>query len=528
MAKFEFTALDACETLGEACQTLAERFGDHIAFALDDDSVSFAKLDQVTDRIAAALVAEGCGIGARVALIGMDSLAGYLLLFGCAKAGCVLVPINWKLSAAELSRILDDCDAKLLFADNASSDKLSGVRSSQQSQRGVLSIERFQQWLDRHDQCDAIEDTVAQGHFSETPVVQIYTSGTTGTPKGVVLSHRAFIRLRRQMRSQGDDWMGFSSSDRLLLSLPQFHIGGLWWAVQGFLSGSTGYLMPSFVGWKAIELIVQRRVTQVPMVPAMIQFVLAEPTFTAADFSSVRGLLYGGSPIAAELLAKAQAAFNNARFFQIYGLTETGNMAVCLRPEDHSDPALASAAGQPLPGVECKVVGPDGGELDTGEVGEIWLRSPSAMLEYYRRPDETNATLVDGWVKTGDAGYLDGRGFLFVCDRIKDMIIYAGENIFPAEIETALRKHAAIADVAVIGVPDPKWGESPKAFLVLRGDAEKPRVRDLLSFVRSELAEFKVPKSFEFVTQLPRNPSGKVLKTELRKPYWENHTRKVN
>ncbi|MCD0458197.1 long-chain-fatty-acid--CoA ligase [Roseiconus lacunae] len=523
MNELPFSTVDTCDTLCSACHVLAKTGGDRDAFVSENRSIRFDQLQISSHRVANALRDEGCDEGTRVAVIGGDAIASYELLFGCAMAGCVLVPVNWRLSPTELIRIIEDSEARLLMIDTPALDKLRSSGCDLPAGVKLLTFDEFARWRDEAD--FAAIDCRAT---SETPLVQIYTSGTTGVPKGVVLAHRSFFQLRRSMRSVGDDWMGLHAGDRLLLTLPQFHIGGLWWAIQGYLVGATGYLMPAFTGWQAIELIERHRITQVPMVPAMIQFSMAEPTFESANFSSVRGFLYGGSPISSDLLASAQQAFSQAEFFQIYGLTETGNMAVCLRPEDHNRDDRRLATGRPLPGVSCKIIQPDGTTAPANAVGEVWLKSPSVMLEYWKRPEETADTLSDGWIRTGDAGYLAEDGCLYVCDRLKDMIIYAGENLFPAEIETVLRQHDAIGDVAVIGVPDPKWGESPKAFIELRHGSEKPKVRELLRFAKSQLAEFKVPKSFEFVDQLPRNPSGKVLKKTLRQPYWENQQRKVN
>jgi acyl-CoA synthetase (AMP-forming)/AMP-acid ligase II len=329
------------------------------------------------------------------------------------------------------------------------------------------------------------------------------------------------------MRAEGDTWMDLRDDDRLLLSLPQFHIGGLWWAVQGFLAGASGILIESFQPTRVLELIERWRITKVPLVPAMIQFVLAEPASSSTDLSSVKGLLYGGSPISPVLLERAMDLFR-CDFFQIYGLTETGNMAVCLRPSDHvrGSRRLVSA-GRPLPGVEAKVVGPDGGRLAVGEQGEICLKTPSRMLGYWNQDEATRSTLADGWIHTGDAGYLDEDGYIFLTDRIKDLIIYAGENVSPAEVEAALRLHPAVEEAAVVGAPDERWGEVIKAFVVLRpGGTVKSK--DLARFARGHLADFKVPRSFEFVDSLPRNPSGKLLRRELRNPLWQGRQRLVN
>jgi acyl-CoA synthetase (AMP-forming)/AMP-acid ligase II len=330
------------------------------------------------------------------------------------------------------------------------------------------------------------------------------------------------------MLTAGDPWMSLNPADTLLLSLPQFHIGGLWWAIQGYAAGATGVIVDTFVAWQALQLIERHQITKAVLVPSMIQLMLEEPGCAQTDLSSVKGLLYGGSPISAPLMRKAMQTFA-CEFFQIYGLTETGNMAVCLRPADHcpaGSPRM-KAAGRPLPGVEVKIVDGQSRTLPAMRSGEICIKSPANMLGYWKNESATGQTLDGGWVHTGDVGYMDEDDYVYVCDRIKDMIIYAGENLFPAEIEAVLSEHEAVAEVAVIGIPDERWGEVVKAFVVLRQGGEIKQ-RELIDFARSRIADFKVPKSITFVDVLPRNPSGKVLKRVLRAPFWQDQDRQVS
>jgi long-chain acyl-CoA synthetase len=282
----------------------------------------------------------------------------------------------------------------------------------------------------------------------------------------------------------------------------------------------------SFVAWQALELIQRHGVTKACMVPAMIQMLLAEPTCATTDFSTLEHMVYGGSPITRTCLTKAMERFG-CGFAQIYGLTETGNTAVCLRPEDHGRDDLLKAAGRPYPNVRAKVVDASGNPLDTGEVGEVCLHSPANMVGYWKNPEATAQTLIDGWIHTGDAGHIDDEGYVFVSDRIKDMIICAGENIYPAEVESVLASHPAVLEAAVIGVPDERWGELVKAVVVLRPGMSAPSA-ELLAHCRRDLADFKVPRSVDFTDALPRTPSGKVRKHILRKPYWEGRDRQVN
>jgi acyl-CoA synthetase (AMP-forming)/AMP-acid ligase II len=258
----------------------------------------------------------------------------------------------------------------------------------------------------------------------------------------------------------------------------------------------------------------------------MLQVCLSEPDCAGTDFSSLRTIVYGGSPIPRPVLETALRTFG-CGFAQIYGLTETGNTAVCLRPDDHLRPELHHAAGRPYPGVRIAIVDAEGRALGPGAIGEICIASPANMLGYWNRPEATAAVLRDGFVHTGDAGYVDAAGYVFVCDRLKDMICTAGENVYPAEVESVLCAHPAVAEAAVIGVPDERWGELVKAIVVLR-PGMAATAAELLAAARTQIADFKVPRSIDFASVLPRTPSGKIQKHVLREPYWAGRSRRVN
>jgi long-chain acyl-CoA synthetase len=258
-----------------------------------------------------------------------------------------------------------------------------------------------------------------------------------------------------------------------------------------------------------------------------LQLVLAHPDATATDFSSLKRMVYGGSPISPDLLAQGLELLG-CDFMQLYGLTESTGLGTVLEPDDHlADPRLLRSVGKPAVGVELRVVDPaTGTDATCGSVGEVWLRSGSIMSGYWADPEASEEVLVaDGWLRTGDAGYLDAAGYLFLHDRVKDMIVSGGENVYPAEVERVLREHPAVADVAVIGVPDERWGETVKAVVVA---AQPIEATELIGFARDRLAHYKCPTSVDFLDALPRNASGKVLKREVREPYWEGHTRRVN
>jgi acyl-CoA synthetase (AMP-forming)/AMP-acid ligase II len=518
------------ETLQEVSRWNSEQRPDDVAFIVENRKVSFFEFELRSNQLAHKLIEEGLRPQSRVSMIAKDSEFGYQLVFGCAKSGIVLVGINWRLTVQEISYILENSESEILFVGEEFFSIAEQVLPLVPRIRKVVVLKgmhpqwpSFQTWYEGQSE-SSLNITVA----STDPVVQMYTSGTTGHPKGVQLAHYSFFRLLQGMKEQGDVWMDLKSEDRLLITVPMFHIGGLWWGIQSFIAGATGVILEAFVAWKVLEVIPQHKISKIAMVPAMIQFCLSEPGCATTDFSSLKAILYGGSPMTPALLRNALQTFR-CDFYQIYGMTETGNMAVCLRPEDHTldGTKKRNVAGKPLPGVQAKVIDSNGNELPTGQTGEICLRSPARMVGYWKNEKATTETLVDGWIHTGDGGYIDEDGYVFVSDRIKDMIICAGENIFPAEIEAVIADHPAVAEVAVIGVPDDLWGEAVKAFVVLRSD-QTIKQRELINFIRSRIADFKTPKSISFVESLPRNSSGKVLKRTLRAPFWEGRERMVN
>jgi long-chain acyl-CoA synthetase len=331
------------------------------------------------------------------------------------------------------------------------------------------------------------------------------------------------------MEAIGDRWIGLGPDDVSVATLPAFHIGGMWWAIQCLTVGAQLVLMETFQAPRLIELVRAHSATKFCLVPAMMRMVLSDPTYSKEAFASVDCIVYGGSPIGDALQREAALRFG-CRITQIYGLTETGNCAVTLRPEDHDGAegsARMRAAGKPFPGVEICVLDPEGRRRAHGEVGEIAIKSPSNMLGYWKRPEATAATLEDGWLHTGDAGTIDADGYVTISDRVKDMIICAGENIYSVEIENALSHHPAVAEVAVIGVPDDRWGETVHAFVVSRpGTTAKPS--ELLAAVRGRIADFKLPRGITLVDSLPRTPSGKIEKWRLRERFWQGRTRNVN
>ena len=354
---------------------------------------------------------------------------------------------------------------------------------------------------------------------------QLYTSGTTGLPKGVELTHANF------MHCLSDSLTATKMNEQSInmVCMPLFHISGSGWGVVGIYNGARSILLRDVDLPLILRLIPEQGVTHSIFVPAVLQFLLATDGCKETDFSSLQSVAYGASPITEAVLVEAMQTFG-CEFVQAYGLTETTGAICALPPEDH-DPGgprgyLLRSCGKPIANHAVKIVDKESGQqMPDGEVGEIWVQGPQNMKGYWRNDEATRDSFTDDWFHTGDAGYMQD-GYVFIHDRVKDMIISGGENIYPAEIENVLMQHPQIADAAVIGVPSERWGETVKA-IVTRTDEDLDE-QTVIEHCRKNLANYKCPTSVDWMTEIPRNPSGKILKVELRKPYWQGHSRQVS
>ncbi len=337
------------------------------------------------------------------------------------------------------------------------------------------------------------------------------------------MMHRNFVLFAPQAL---EDWGGWVAEDVNLVAMPLYHVGGCIWAFLGLYVGTTNILQPEVDPPVILEVIERYRITQVFFVPAVILFLLQTPGAATTDVSSVRHVMYGASPIPYPVLQRAVKMFN-CGFAQLYGLTETTGAVTYLAPEAHDGSEKMKSCGKVMSSAKVQVVDGNGQQCPPGVVGEIIISGNQVMKGYWNLPEETEKSIRDGWFHSGDAGFFDADGYLYIHDRVKDMIVSGAENIYPAEVESALAGHESIADVAVIGVPDEKWGETVKAVVVLVPGAALSE-GEVIAYARTQIGGFKIPRSVDFMDELPRNPSGKILKRELRKPYWQGHDRQVN
>lgn len=522
---------DHIRTLGDVTRHHAGQRPEKTASWFEGRETSYAELDERVNRIAQALLATGLAKNDRVVYAGRNSDRYFELLFGCAKAGLVLVPASWRLAPPELAYIIADCDAKMVFADDATANSVASVVPDLPIVPVIIAMERatagwltFTQWYETFPADDP------QLPMAETDaVLQLYTSGTTGQPKGAQLSHASLCSAFFMPQAGDEPWARWSDEDVSLVALPVAHISGTGSGYLGYCAGALNVITSEFNPALALQALTQHRVSKLFIVPAAIQMLLNVPGVRHADFSCLNYMLYGASPIPLDLLREAVAVFG-CGFCQLYGMTETTGPIAYLPPEDHeSDGNLRMrSAGKPYAHVELRVRKTDGTLAASGETGEIETRSALNMLGYWKLAEATATTLDgDGWLSTGDAGYLDDDGYLFIMDRIKEMIISGGENIYPAEVESAVFGHPDVIDVAVIGIPDATWGEAVKAIIVPRPGTTPDRA-SIIAFAKERVASFKAPKSIDFIDAIPRNPSGKILRRVLREPFWVNHDRQVN
>jgi acyl-CoA synthetase (AMP-forming)/AMP-acid ligase II len=513
---------DSC-CLFDQPRNSATRCAQQSALITNSQQINYAQLNQHAGRVCSGLLAMELQKQSRIAILTANRPEFFEIWQGTSMAGHVLTPVNTRLAPKEIAFILEDSQAQVVFADNSIQlDVLNAVRNVSAIQQlyiidGDSAWPSYSEWRDTHRHAEE----PGRQRVGAT-VVQMYTSGTTGFPKGVELSHDAVLACVGSMMGQ-TKW---PAGEVALVTAPLFHTAGSAYAQCALQSGGSVVLLEELSPQAVLAAIEKYAVSQALLVPALIRMLLASPACATTDFSSLKRVLYGASPIPVSTLQRALQMFC-CDFEQGYGLTETVGPIAMLRPQDHDSSPRMQSCGKAVPGTEIRVMDSDGNQCATGEVGEITVSGRQLMKAYWNRPEDSRNAIRDGWLYTGDAGFFDADGYLYIHDRIKDMIVSGGENIYPAEVEKALSACSGVADVAVIGVPDERWGEAVKALVILQ-PGSSTTAADISDHARQHIAGFKCPKSIEFIDTIPRNPSGKILKKILREPYWAGFDRRVS
>jgi acyl-CoA synthetase (AMP-forming)/AMP-acid ligase II len=476
-------------------------------------------------RLAGALAERGIGRGDVVAFLDKNHPACVETVMAVASLGAATAVINFRLAGSEMDYVLNDCGAKVIIVGEELRPAVDAIRDQLSHIEHIINV--TPEGGDGDEYEAVLASATPRGRGADVDpddvCVIMYSSGTTGKPKGVRLSQAALTAhsINSHLFEPSDD-------DISLVAMPLFHVGGTSFMQYGIHEG-----MPTIITREAdgatLGAAIMGGATRTFLVPAVLSKVMESPDAIKV-FNKLRTFCYGASPMPQALLRQALIDFPNTEFAQVYGLTEVCGGVTLLSPEAHRDadhPERLSSAGQPYRQAEVRVVNPDTLEdVPQGQPGELWFRTPQTMEGYHNKPDATNEAIHDGWFRTGDIGRVDDGGFVFVEDRLKDMIISGGENIYSVEVERALTEHPAVSDAAVFGIPDPKWGETVKAVVEL-SPGQEASAEDLIAWCKERLAGYKCPRSVDIMDVLPRNPTGKLLKKDLRKPYWDKADRAI-
>ena len=485
--------------------------------------LSFGEVDPILNQVAHFLLERGTREQQLVGFLGKNSFDFYFALFGCARTRGGLVALNWRLSAPELAEQVADSKAQTVIIEREMEPLWTAASALLGAVPDIV-------WIDADDTLEArvacFPSTRPDVAVSEDDTAfQLYTSGTTGKSKGVMLSHRGTNMMR--LCEHLEPTYHWAADDSFINALPNFHLLHLGITVQCIYNGVAITVVRQFDPALVLSTISTLHPTLLTLTPTMLQMLLDHPDAPATDFSSLRLTLYAGSPISLGLIKRAIAAMP-CQFMQFYGSTEAGGASSILRPDEHDleNEDRLQSCGRPLPLIEFRIVDAEGNDVPDGQAGELLIRQPSITKGYWGQPEAFGTVMQNGWYRSGDIARRDAEGLYYIVDRAKDMIVSGGENIYSAEIENVLSTHPAVAGVAVIGVPDPRWGEAVKAVVITRPGHDRDD-EALTAYCRERLAAYKVPKSFDFVDAFPLVPSGKISKKDLRARYWEGHGRSV-
>lgn len=495
-----------------------------------DRHQTFEELGDRVARLAGALAKLGVSKGDVVATVALNSDRYLEYYLAVPWIGALVNAINFRWSAEEIAYCLNDSGSRVIFVDDTFAAMVPALRENcsaietviywgeNEAPEGCLSMNKL------IAEADPVEDIRCQ---DDDVYGLFYTGGTTGRSKGVMLTHRNIVTSGSGMLAEGL----YGAEAIALHAAPMFHLADLMTTICSLLRGATHVMLPAFNPAELGKLVEEHKITDLLLVPAMIQMCLANEDFLKADKSSVRSLAYGASPAPQTLIDAVLKALPGVLVCQVYGMTETAATNTILRARDHDHATRVEerirSAGTSFTHNLARIVDEGGAEIPRGEIGEITVRGANIMKGYWKLPDVTESTIRDGWLWTGDMGYMDDEGYVFIVDRSKDMIISGGENVYSLEVENAVASHSAVAACAVIGIPSDEWGEAVHACVVLKPE-QSLELEDLIAHCREKIAGYKLPRSLSLVDALPISGAGKVLKTDLRKPYWENKDRAVN
>jgi long-chain acyl-CoA synthetase len=500
-----------------------------IAILEDERKLSWAEVGDRVSRFAGALGEHGVAKGHRVAVLMLNSSRYLELYLAVGWAGAVIVPLNIRWSVAENRDALQDCGASLLVVDDTFMEAGKALKTAIPSLALVYAgnddapadCVNYESWI-------AASAPIPDAMAGKDELSGIfYTGGTTGRSKGVMLSHSNLMSSALFMLAEG----GFPREAVYLHAAPMFHLANGCGMYCTLLNAGTSAIIKAFSPEAVAQAIERFRVSHTLLVPTMIQMLVDHPGIVGRDFSSLREIMYGASPISEAVLDRAMAQLPGVRFRQGYGMTELSPLGTLLLPEDHVGAGRAKgrhrSAGRVVLGLEAKIVDANDQPVPRGTVGEIAIRGDVVMMGYWNRPEETAKAVIEGWMHTGDGGYMDEDGYIYIVDRMKDMIITGGENVYSIEVENVVAQHPAVLQCAVIGIPDPQWGEAVHAFAVVK-PGTKLEAADLMAFCKERIGGYKCPRSVDLRTDpLPMSGAGKILKRELRRPFWEHHKREV-